>query len=40
VEIYDIIRKMDTRWDLGFFASEEEYFEQLIPVRRRVVAGG
>jgi hypothetical protein len=24
-EIYAIIRRMDTRWDLGFFSSEEEY---------------
>jgi site-specific DNA recombinase len=35
-EIYDIIRRMDTRWDLGFFASEEEYFEQRLKLQHEV----
>jgi hypothetical protein len=35
-EIYDIIRRVDTRWDFGFFASEEEYFEQRLKLQHEV----
>ncbi|MGB3717705.1 MAG: IS30 family transposase [Candidatus Promineifilaceae bacterium] len=31
-EIRDIIKRMDTRWDHGFFAGELDYLEQLTPV--------
>lgn len=29
-EIRAIIKRMDTRWDHGFFANEEEYFKQRL----------
>jgi hypothetical protein len=35
-EIYDIIKRMDTRWDLGFFTNEEEYFEQRLKLQHEV----
>lgn len=29
-EIKDVIKRMDTRWDHGFFANEDEYVQQRI----------
>jgi len=35
-EIRDIIRRMDQRWDLGFFSDEQEYLQQRIKLQQEL----
>jgi hypothetical protein len=33
-DIRDIIKRMDTRWDHGFFADEQDYLEQRLRLQQ------
>jgi hypothetical protein len=35
-EIRDVIKRMDTRWDHGFFRNEEEYLQQRLELQQEL----